>query len=127
MGVSESSLVGVGIVFCPTVLSVLGDEGLGISPSISDTDLWRIVPDDIRVILPGGDWVEGVAAEIEEGGFRGVIVPLNDIGVSIMLPAVLGKPAADWVVDWVSIRMTGLRTVDGRELSPTGDLGVEFD
>lgn len=52
---SKASLAGVEIEFWLLNFSALGDGGFGLSPRISDTDLCRIVPDDIRVILPGGD------------------------------------------------------------------------
>jgi hypothetical protein len=68
---------------CWEDLSTAGDGSLGLSPRISDTDLCRIVPDDIRVILPWGDWPTENEAEL--GTLRGVRALFQDIGLSIAL------------------------------------------
>lgn len=70
-------------------LSIAGDGGFGLSPRISDTDLCRIVPDEIRVILPGGDWARENEAELET--LRGVKALFKDMGLSFNWLASFGR------------------------------------
>jgi hypothetical protein len=107
--------------------SIAGETGFGVSPRISDTDRCRIVPDEIRVILPGGDWA--VESEAELGALLGVKALFRLIGLSIRVFVSLILLSEEIAV-CVSIRMLGLRVGSEGKFALSGvplvDVGLVF-